>query len=77
MSGAPLFPLARKGIQAVLDAVAGRVPVIGVGGIDTVEKAQDLLDRGCTAIQIYTGFIYEGPGLPARLAGGIRQESAR
>jgi len=76
LSGAPLHALALGRVQAVLDAVSGRVPVIGVGGIDTVPKAADLLARGCAAVQIYTGFIYEGPGLPARLAWGLADGSA-
>ncbi len=68
LSGAPLYPLALDRIQDVLDATAGRVPVIGVGGVDTAEKAQEFLDRGCSAVQLYTGLIYEGPILPALLA---------
>jgi len=76
MSGAPMHALAKGRIQAVLDAVGGRVPVVGVGGIDTAAKAADLLDMGCTAVQIYTGFIYGGPALPSRMAWGLRQRSA-
>jgi len=70
LSGAPLRPLARACIDAALDA-AGDLPVIGVGGISTAEHASELLGRGCAAVQVYTGFIYEGPGLPARLNRGL------
>jgi dihydroorotate dehydrogenase len=76
MSGAPIHALAAGRIQAVLDAVGGRVPVVGVGGIDTPAKAADMLARGCAAVQIYTGFIYGGPALPSRLAWGLRERSA-
>ncbi len=63
LSGRPLKPLARHCIQVALDAAGGRLPVIGVGGIDSAEQVRELLDAGCAAIQVYTGFIYKGPGL--------------
>jgi dihydroorotate dehydrogenase len=37
--------------------------IIGVGGIHSAEDAKEKLDAGASLIQIYTGFIYEGPGL--------------
>ena len=74
LSGRPLCALSRPAIQAVLEAADGRVPVVGVGGIDCVGRAQDLLSAGCAAVQVYTALIYEGPGFPARLN---RQLAAR
>ena len=67
LSGGPLYPLARAQIAVALKAADGRLPVIGVGGISSPEAAAELLDLGCAALQVYTGLIYEGPGLPARL----------
>lgn len=67
LSGAPLWPLAAERIGQIVDAAAGRVPVIGVGGVSTAEQARALLDRGCAAVQIYSSFVFGGPGLPARL----------
>ncbi len=67
LSGAPLWPLASERIGQVVDAAAGRVPVIGVGGVSDARQAQALLARGCAAVQIYSSFIFGGPGLPARL----------
>lgn len=71
LSGQPLKPLAQSGIRTVLQAAAGRVPVVGVGGISTVEDANDLLKMGCAALQIYTSLIYEGPALVGRLHQGL------
>ncbi|RME20345.1 MAG: quinone-dependent dihydroorotate dehydrogenase [Deltaproteobacteria bacterium] len=71
LSGAPLWPLARSRIQTVLDTAAGRVPVVGVGGIHRVDQVAELLDAGCAAVQLYTGLIYEGPGLVRRLHHGL------
>jgi dihydroorotate dehydrogenase len=39
------------------------IPIIGVGGIHTKEDALEKLDAGASLVQLYTGFIYEGPSL--------------
>ena len=70
LSGAPLRALAKRKIGVVLAAAAG-LPVVGVGGVSDPQHAKDLLDLGCCAVQLYTGLIYEGPGLPARLVRGL------
>ncbi len=67
LSGRPLWPLARRRIGEVLEASAGRLPVVGVGGIERAEQVRELLDLGCAAVQVYTALIYQGPALPARL----------
>jgi len=67
LSGAPLWPLAKERIGQVLAASNGRIPVIGVGGIESAEQVQELLHAGCAAIQIYSSLIFQGPGLVARL----------
>ena len=61
LSGAPLTVRARQ----VVGFLANRtdLPVIGVGGVMTVDDGQALLDAGARLIQLYTGFIYAGPGL--------------
>jgi len=63
MSGAPLWPIARERIGQVLQVGRGRIPVIGAGGIHSPAQAQELLDAGCTAVQIYSALIFKGPGL--------------
>lgn len=75
LSGLPLKTLAQSGIRTVLQAAAGRVPVVGVGGIGTVEDAHALLKMGCAALQIYTSLIYEGPALVGRLHRGLAAQS--
>ena len=72
MSGAPLWPLARARIQRILDAANGRIPVIGAGGIRSATQAQELLDAGCVAVQVYSGLIFDGPGLIHRINDGLR-----
>jgi len=65
-SGQPLFPLSKERITALL-SLAGDLPVVGVGGVDRPERAGELLDAGCTAVQLYSGLIYQGPLLPSRI----------
>lgn len=63
LSGAPLWPLAQERIAQVVAAVNGRGPVIGVGGVTSPDRAEALLQAGCAGVQIYSGMIFEGPGL--------------
>jgi dihydroorotate dehydrogenase len=71
LSGRPLQARALAAVRH-LHALAGdRLPIIGCGGIATVDDARRFLDAGATLLQLYTAFIYEGPGLPRRLARGL------
>ena len=63
LSGKPLTQRSTEVIRFLHQKSEGRFPIIGVGGIHTVQDALDKLDAGATLIQLYTGFIYEGPGL--------------
>ena len=66
MSGAPLRELADDVLRRAA-AVAGDLPIIGVGGIFTAEDAWRKILAGASLVQIYTGYVYEGPGLPKRI----------
>jgi dihydroorotate dehydrogenase len=61
LSGAPLTTRAREVVAYVVAHTA--LPVIGVGGIMTADDARAMLDVGARLVQVYTGFIYGGPGL--------------
>lgn len=63
LSGAPLKPLADKTLGAFCQALDGKVPVIGVGGILSGEDARDKQQLGASLVQIYSGLIYTGPAL--------------
>lgn len=70
MGGLSGKPLARRSVEVVryLSARSNKAfPIIGVGGIHSPEDAQDMLDAGASLVQLYTGFIYEGPGLIKRI----------
>lgn len=63
LSGAPLRPLALSALKAVRTAVGADFPVIGVGGIVRGADARERREAGADLVQIYTGFIFAGPGL--------------
>jgi len=62
LSGKPLTEQATKVIRYLRENLGPKFPIIGVGGIMTSQDAIDKLDAGADLVQIYTGFIYEGPG---------------
>jgi len=67
VSGRPLTERATEVIRYLATKSDGAFPIIGVGGIHTAEDAIRKLEAGATLIQLYTGFIYEGPGLVKRI----------
>lgn len=71
LSGLPLREIARARVERVRRIVGDRMTVLGCGGIDDVESAKAMLDAGADLIQLYTGLVYEGPFLPARIARGL------
>lgn len=63
VSGQPLRERSTQVIRYIHEKSAGKIPIIGVGGILTKEDALEKLAAGASLVQIYTGFIYEGPAL--------------
>ena len=67
LSGAPVTKRSTEVIQYLKSTSGNAFPVIGVGGIMTVQDALDKLDAGADLIQLYTGFIYGGPALVKKI----------
>lgn len=63
MSGAPVHEKNLALVKYVHEKSEGKLPIIGVGGIMTPVQAKAMLDAGASLVEIYTGFIYEGPAL--------------
>jgi len=63
LSGAPLTRRAIEIVRRVHERSGGTYPIIGVGGIMSASDALAMLDAGADLLQLYSGFIYEGPGL--------------
>ena len=81
LSGRPLFHRATVMLARVHQATTGRIPLIGIGGIDSGRTALAKIEAGASLVQLYTGLIYEGAGLIQRikdeLAAAVRRADAR
>lgn len=77
LSGRPVFHRSTVMLARVFDLTGGRVPLIGIGGIDSPAAAQAKIEAGATLIQLYTGLVYEGAGLIGRIAAHLSDVCAR
>jgi dihydroorotate dehydrogenase len=63
LSGAPLTARATSVVRQLAQVLAGKLPVIGVGGIMSAPDAREKVAAGASLVQLYTGLIYRGPAL--------------
>ncbi|WP_437901443.1 quinone-dependent dihydroorotate dehydrogenase [Sorangium sp. So ce124] len=77
LSGPPLRQRSLAMVRRIRARLGSNVTVIGAGGIESAEHAMDQLQAGADLVQIYTGFIYGGPLLPAAIARGLSDLVAR
>lgn len=75
LSGQPLRARALEIVHQLRERAGERLPIIGCGGISSVDDARRMLDAGAVLLQLYTSFIYEGPGIARLLARGLSQAS--
>jgi len=71
LSGAPLFDLSTRMLARLYRHLDGRLPIIGVGGIGSVEQAWAKIEAGASAVQLYSALIYQGFSLAQRIAQGL------
>jgi dihydroorotate dehydrogenase len=71
LSGAPLMAPSTAILAAFARRLDGGLPLIGAGGISSAEDVYAKIRAGASAVQLYTALVYEGPGLPRRLARGL------
>ena len=71
LSGAALTEMSTRIIARIHEHTGGAIPIVGVGGIMGPEDARAKLNAGATLIQVYTGLVYEGPGLVRRILEGL------
>ena len=74
ISGAPLRERSTEVIRFIYQQTGGILPIIGVGGIFTADDAWEKITAGASLIQVYTGWIYEGPGMVQRILKGLVQK---
>lgn len=73
LSGLPLRIPSNRMISRLYKLTAGKIPLIGVGGIFTAQDAWEKICAGASLVQLYTGFIYEGPGIVAEINKGLQE----
>jgi dihydroorotate dehydrogenase len=73
LSGAPLRARSNALISSIYRATEGRLPIIGVGGVFTADDAWEKICAGASLIQLYTGFIYEGPGAARQINAALNE----
>ncbi len=77
ISGMPLRERALEVVGRIYKRTGGDLPTIGVGGIRTADDAWDRIRAGANLVQLYTGFIYSGPGVAREINAGLSRRMAR
>ncbi len=77
LSGRPLFRRSTAMLARMRRRLGRDFPLIGVGGIDSVESALEKIRAGADLVQLYTGMIYAGPGLPGEIVTGLSRHAAK
>ncbi len=67
LSGRPLFSKSLGLINFIHKKTEGKIPIIGVGGVLSADNAVEMLNAGASLVQLYSGLIYEGPGLVKKI----------
>ncbi|MFO1314138.1 MAG: quinone-dependent dihydroorotate dehydrogenase [Burkholderiales bacterium] len=73
LSGAPLRARSTEVVRVLAEALAGALPIIGVGGIESGHDAREKIAAGASLVQLYTGLVYRGPALVAECVEALRE----
>ncbi len=71
LSGIPLRDRSTRMVRQIFRHTEGNLPIIGVGGIMTAEDAKEKLEAGASLVQVYTGLVFQGPGLVKKILQGL------
>lgn len=74
LSGAPLRQRATEVVKYLHTHSKGSIPIIASGGIFTADDAKEKLDAGAVLVQVYTGFVYEGPAIAGNICDGLMKK---
>ena len=75
LSGRPLFAKSTERLATAWRMSGGEIPLIGVGGVDSPEAAWQKIIHGASFVQLYTGLVYQGPGLVRRILRGLEAKT--
>ena len=76
LSGRPLFNLSTQQLALFYKMTAGKIPLVGVGGVSDVETAWAKIRAGASLIQIYSALVYQGPSLVPEICAGLERKLA-
>jgi dihydroorotate dehydrogenase len=71
LSGQPLKARSTEVVRHIYRQTSGKLPIVGVGGIFNAADAWEKLTAGASLVQIYTGLVYEGPGIARAIVNGL------
>jgi dihydroorotate dehydrogenase len=71
LSGKPLKKRSTEVIRYIHQKSNGSIIIIGVGGIENAQDAQEKMDAGASLVQVYSGLVYQGPGLVKKILKGM------
>ena len=71
LSGLPLKKRSTEMVRKIWQLTEGKLAIVGVGGVMSVEDVKEKLDAGAVLVQIYTGLVYQGPGLVRKILRGL------
>jgi dihydroorotate dehydrogenase len=74
LSGKPLRARSTEIIRHIFKQTNGKLPIIGVGGIFSADDALEKITAGASLVQIYTGLVFEGPGIAKKIVAGVREK---
>lgn len=74
LSGKPLKQRSTEIVRYISEKTHGKLPIIAVGGIFTPEDAKEKLEAGASLVQVYTGFIYEGPAIVKKICKSLLEK---
>ncbi len=77
LSGRPLAERARQTVATIFGLTAGRMPIVGVGGVVSGAEAYARIRAGASLVQLYTAMIYHGPSLPSAIARDLARRLRR
>ena len=77
LSGYPIFEPSTDALARAWRLSDGEIPLIGAGGVDSVDTAWEKIRHGASMVQLYTGLVYQGPGLPHRIVRGLEERLKR
>lgn len=76
LSGRPLRRRSTEVVRHLYRQTRGKLPIVGVGGIFDANDAWEKITAGASLVQVYTGLVYEGPGLARTIVSGLKQRMA-